>query len=370
MTAKSKILSRNQKMWFVSNWCFLGILVATGLSVWILQIIQGMEVTSLNQQVVWGMYIAGFFTAAGLGAGLLTIIGLSEFTDLIPRPMRKKALSIALACFCSSGILITMDIGNIPQVWRLATAFQTSAPMTWDFWALLLAGGVAFFYLYLSHSEKSSPKLLKIMGLISIFSAIVLIAVEGIMLATTDARSFWMGGTTIFQFILSGLIMGLSFSLFLLEENTVKKVKPWLVAGLITSLVLITLEIISGLLLNSPEVFHHSQMLLFGQSSPFLWTYIILGLVLPILMFLRGSVKYYSIAGLICLGILAEKLSILITGQVHPLLPLSTETYFPNWVEFVATLGAAAFGFLSYKIILLVFPLVKLKSIKTYQRNS
>ena len=37
------------------------VLAVIGIGAWIYQLVQGMAVTGLGNQVVWGMYIAGFF---------------------------------------------------------------------------------------------------------------------------------------------------------------------------------------------------------------------------------------------------------------------------------------------------------------------
>ena len=55
------------------------VLAIAGIGAWIYQLGQGMQITGLNQQIVWGLYIAAFFTAVGAGAALLGIAGISEF---------------------------------------------------------------------------------------------------------------------------------------------------------------------------------------------------------------------------------------------------------------------------------------------------
>ena len=49
-----------------------------GLAAWVYQLSKGMVVTGLSQQISWGLYIAGFFTAAGAGGGLfLSLVRVS-----------------------------------------------------------------------------------------------------------------------------------------------------------------------------------------------------------------------------------------------------------------------------------------------------
>ena len=67
------------------GWIAAGVLAVIGLAAWIYQLIAGMEVTGLGQQVVWGAYIAAFFTAAGAGAGLLALAGVNAYRPRVPR---------------------------------------------------------------------------------------------------------------------------------------------------------------------------------------------------------------------------------------------------------------------------------------------
>ena len=70
------------------TWIVLAVIGIGGIALsWGLQLAQGMGITGLGEQVVWGLYIAGFFTAMGAGAALVVLTAMSEFTPLLPLPI-------------------------------------------------------------------------------------------------------------------------------------------------------------------------------------------------------------------------------------------------------------------------------------------
>ena len=225
-----------------------GILAVAGLAAWIYQFNQGMRVTGLGQQVVWGLYIAGFFTAMGAGAGLLGLVGLSEYRPLLGPSGRTRALVLALAAFIAAGVLIMMDLGNPVQVWRLVIGLRFSSMMTWDFWLLAIAGVVTLVYLLAARGGQAQKGL----GALGLLAAVLVVVVEGWMLSNLSARPLWGSGLTVLTFLLGAAITGLSLALLLQPEVT--QLRAWLGFALGLSLVFVLAEVLTGLL--SGEISH------------------------------------------------------------------------------------------------------------------
>ena len=163
MSATTETLQTKQERLPLAAWVILVVLAAAGIAAWIYQLFQGIHVTSLGQQIVWGLYIAGFFTVAGAGAGLMTLVGMSEFRELMPRITHPKLLVAALAAFVSSGVLILVDVTAPGALWRLITALRFSAPETLDFWALAFRSFSAISTILFSSKispfrDESSPR--------------------------------------------------------------------------------------------------------------------------------------------------------------------------------------------------------------------
>ena len=323
-----------------TNLIVSAILAVIGLAAWIYQLSAGMRVTGLGQQVVWGLYIAGFFTAVGTGAGLLALAGLSEFVPESSHVDRRRGLSLALASFIVGGVLIAMDVGSPLQVWRIVTAGRLTSMMTWDFWLLVVGGVITLTYLVQSRRAQTKRGL----GILAILAALAVVAVEGWMLAALAARPMWTSGLTVFSFLLSALVAGLGVGLLTLEGKT--KLRNWLGVVLGANLVLVLVEVLTGLLSGSEE----ATLLLAGSAAPAFWIHLIAGLILPLGLIAAGASLPLA-GGLAVVGVLAEKVWMLAAGQAYPWLELPVGSYAPSWVEFAALIGAAGLGVFLYLII-------------------
>ncbi len=94
------------------TWIVLVVIGLGGIALsWGLQLAQGMGITGLGEQVVWGLYIAGFFTAMGAGASLVALTTISEFVPLLPLAKRRNALLLTLAGFVVGALLIANEGG-------------------------------------------------------------------------------------------------------------------------------------------------------------------------------------------------------------------------------------------------------------------
>jgi len=310
-----------------------------------------MKVTGLGQQVVWGLYIAAFFTVAGAGAGLLAMVGMSQFRPILPSNRRTKMLWLVLITFIIAAFLILMDVGSPLRTWRIVTAFRLSAMMTWDFWALVIAGVVTLTYLAFSARVKESGESFKVLGILAIIAAVVLVIIEGLMLAELAARPLW-GGVTLAGFMIGAVISGVALVFLALPLDEIQNLRNWMALILGASLVLVFSEVIAGLLTGNPRNAEEIRNLLLGSTSPFFWFHVMVGILLPLWLISRSSIKSnWLVATLALLGVLAEKTWVLAAGQNQPWLDLPVGDYFPTWVEFLAVVGVVAIGILAYQLI-------------------
>lgn len=313
------------------------VLAVAGIGAWIYQLVQGMVVTGLGNQVVWGMYIAGFFAVVGAGAGLLSLVGLSEFMPLIREDNREKALSLALVSFIAGGVLIMMDLGSPFRIWKMVMAFEVSSMMTWDFWLLALTGVIALVYLLMVRKGGSQP----VLGVLAIASAASVVAVEGWMLSIMAARPMFAGGLTVFSFLLSALAAGLGLGLLIMKDK--QQLQGWMKVVLIANLTLVLAEVLTGLLTGSEEI----ALVLGGAAAPGFWFHLIAGIAVPLWLLFAGQSQDVA-GGLVIAGVLAEKIWMLEAGQAFPMLELPMEGYTATWVEYLAIVGVVALGVLLY----------------------
>ncbi|MFW5943422.1 MAG: NrfD/PsrC family molybdoenzyme membrane anchor subunit [Chloroflexota bacterium] len=315
-------------------------LAAIGVA-WGLQLSRGMQVTGLGQQITWGLYIAGFFTAAGAGGGLVTLAALSEFTPAIPTAYRRNMLLLALASFVAAGVLIAMDLGHPLNTWRIAIAGRFDSLMTWDFWALSGSGLLALVYLTVVWRTTASTGTTRVVGVLAALAALALLVAESWMLAVLVARPFWGGGQMLLNFLAAGAVGALALGV-LAWKDLAPRFGRWLALALGVSLVLVLAEALTLLVSVEPRAAEELGILLLGSVSSVFWLHVVLGLILPLAMLIwsRGASRPAALLAL--LGVVAHKLWLLVVGQTVPWLDLPQASYWPTWIEYLGLAGAAA----------------------------
>jgi len=320
------------------------VLALAGVGAWVYQLVQGMQTTGLGQQIVWGLYIASFFTAVGAGAALLVLTGVSEYISLRPVTSRMSNLCLALSSFVVGALLITLDVGNPLRIWRILTAFSFSSLMTWDFWLLVLAGVITLVYLLSARNEKPQ----KALGALGIIAGLAVVVVEGWMLSSQVAHPMWGSGLIVLSFLLGAGIAGISIALIAGIANDT--VLYWLKIGLVLSLVFVLAEVLTGLVSEEEGL----SLVLIGFAAPAFWLQLIVGLLIPIVLLARKI--YPLLAGILAVfGVVAEKVWLLAAGAAIPKLAFPQGVYYPTWVEFLAVIGMVALGILIYRLLFLLF---------------
>jgi molybdopterin-containing oxidoreductase family membrane subunit len=334
-------------------WIVLAVLGLGGLGLaWGMQLARGMEITGLGQRVVWGLYIAGFFTAMGAGSALVTMAAMSEFSILIPLKYRRSALLMALVGFAIGGVLIAMDVGNPINLWRILTAGRFTSMMTWDFWALILTGLLTLVYLAVSWKKTTSTTLTKFLGVVALISAVMLVVVEGWMLASLVSRPLWSGGFTVVNFIVLAFVAGLGIGMLAWQEEAAK-IGRWLLVGLSVTLALTVIEVLTSVIEARIRPFTEISLSLFGSLGPMFWVYVIIGLILPLaILAWRKEPSWLRTAAILAIvGVIAEKLWLLAAGQAVPWLDVPVGFYTPTWIEWVGVIGAVALAIFLYLVL-------------------
>jgi molybdopterin-containing oxidoreductase family membrane subunit len=320
------------------------VLALAGIAAWIYQLVVGMQTTGLGQQIVWGLYIAAFFTAVGTGAALLALTGLSEFMPLLDLRVRARTLMLALASFIIGALLIALDVGSPFRLWRVITSFRFSSMMTWDFWLLVVAGVIALIYLLAVKGGKEQKSL----AALGILAGVIVVVAEGWMLSTMAAHPMWGSGLTVVTFLLGAAIAGMSIAL--VAGFAGEKIQNWLKLALWLGLALVLVEVLTSLVGGGAEV----GLVLTGFAAPAFWWQVILGLLVPIVLLVRK--QYLWLAGILAVtGVVAEKVWTLAAGQAQPWLALPEGVYFPNWIELIAVIGMVALGILLYRGLITLF---------------
>lgn len=345
MTTKVQTIEKNRSDSSVAALVAAVILSIIGVAAWVYQLTEGMKITALNQQVVWGLYIAAFFAAVGAGATILFLRGLHEVTTpILTSESLNKTFFLALAAFVAGGLFVTLDLGNPLAAWRMLISFEISSLMIWDFYLLIIAVVVtAVFWLATRKGQKSM-----LLGILAMVTAVSLVVVEAWMLLSMAARPLFAGGLIAVNFLIGAAVMGFSLALIagLDKENIVR----WLGLALTAALVLALAEGFTGLLSVEERAVVEARILMTGWAAPLFWFQIVGGIIAPLVL-LRAK-KLVGLAGLLAIvGVLAEKSWLLAVGQSLPWLPQSAGTYLPNLMEMIAVIGVSGIGMLIYILL-------------------
>jgi len=266
------------------------VLALAGIGAWIYQLVAGMQATGLGQQIVWGLYIAAFFTAVGAGAALLAVTGVSEYLPLLGGVTRGRLLVLALASFIIGALLIALDVGSPFRLWRVITSFRFSSMMTWDFWLLVVAGVIALVYLL----AVKGGKVQKGLSVLAVLAGVLVVMAEGWMLSKMAAHPMWGSGLTVVSFLVGAVIAGLSLALVAGWGD--EKLQSWLKIALWVGLGLVLVEVLTSLVGGGEEV----GLILGGFAAPAFWWQVIVGLLVPIVLLVRK--RYLWLAGVLALS--------------------------------------------------------------------
>ncbi len=327
----------NEMPWLVGT----AVLVVIGAVAWIIQLIQGMSVTGIGQAIVWGVYIATFFTLAGLAGGLSILAALSEM-KVIPglKASQRNLLIGALASFIAAGFMILMDIGKPYRVLNMIFYANVKSPFVWDF--ICLALGVVVIAIYLFFAPKSKA----LVFLSGILGALVII-VEGWILSMSAGSPLWHGGMMSVIFLIEGMMTASAVTLITPIDA---KAQDWLrslLLALLPALVVVhIIEMASVMYAGEPDAKLAMSLI---SANPLFWAELVLGIVVP--FFLLGWVAKnrsaaITAAVLVVLGVLVAKSLMLVAGQAIPFLQ-KTATYTPTLVEYGGVIGVIGlFGLL------------------------
>jgi molybdopterin-containing oxidoreductase family membrane subunit len=320
----------------------LGLLVIAGIVAWGFQLTQGLSVTGIGQEVVWGLYIATFFLLAGAASGCLFLAALGG-TGLVPTlaPQRGNLLVAAVAGYISAGVVILMDIGHPERVLQFLTSPRFASPFVWDFYVLALAVVVSALYLFYA------PRW---MAWIAAIVAPAVVITEGLLLSVTGARPLWSSPLTPALFGVEALITGAAVAYLLLPDEKARAFAAGTLRfSLPALLVLWFVEAITEVYGGELAAQEALRLLLSGGLAAFFWIQIA-GIVLALILLTLGGANRLVIgaaATLALAGVLLAKVNLLVAGQTYGL-EGTPATYLPTVVEAGSVIGVLALAALLY----------------------
>jgi Ni/Fe-hydrogenase subunit HybB-like protein len=291
---------------------------------------------NIEHEMPLGVPIATYFYITGLSAGSFIISTLAYgFGMLKFKPLGKIGVVMATLLLVIAPMILLIDLEQPLRFWHLILYLRITSPITWGTFLLTLYPVNCMIYGYFMF--KGDMKKTKIFGLLGIPLALLVHGYTGFILALGKARVLWNTAIMPPIFLVSAMVSGLALMILvvIVKDFVIHKGKDpnrdliyalgnFLVASIVLDLILIGIDL-SVLLTSTTEAYKAALMLLNGPFSfLFLGVELILGAIVPLLLFLSPFTKrwipaYVIASVLVMVGIFAMRCIMVIGGLSLPL---------------------------------------------------
>lgn len=355
---------RPLRIWFG----LLGVLLLIGAAGAVRSLIPGDKAFATTPSFEWGLPIVSYvffaITTSGLclASSLGTVFGIERF-----KPLEKRHAVLAVLCLATAFGVIALDL-HYPVRLVFGAVFNPSptSPMWWM--GVVYAGYFAILLVEVWSMFTDHLRIHRLACTLAAAAAVVAPTTLGAVFAVVAARSFWAGPFTAVLMLatafLSGTaLLGVAFGLvhrFRLagferaETLAVPALRFLLLIGLGLVSALLARQLLAGALSSDAGLADATRALLTGPLAvEYLGVRIGAGLVLPVILLVLPRTRrpggMLVAAGLILLGVFADRYTFVVAGQLVPSTAVSGVVspgyvpYTPSLVEISILLGALAF---------------------------
>jgi len=367
--------------WRYYTWlAVLVVFCVIGLNAYSTQLVHGLAVTGMSDQVSWGVYIANFTFLVGVAAAAVMLVipvyiyRNEELHDLV---IFGELLAVAAILMCLA--FVTVDLGRPDRFWHLIPGIGEfnfpDSMLSWDVIVLngylLLNVHICGYLLYCRYRGTKPSKWFYIpFVFIGIFWAVSIHTVTAFLYVGLGGRPFWNSAIVGPRFIASAFTAGPA--LIILALQLIRRFTAYQVTdrALLTLRAIVQVSMLINLFLLGNEVFKEfytdnlhvasAKYLYFGLHGhnalvPWIWTAIAFNVTAMILLALplSRSLRWLDVACVLAItGIWIEKgMGLVVPGFVPTPLGEIVE-YTPTWTETLVCLGIWAFGLLCYTLFL------------------
>lgn len=405
----------SSKLWIAG----LVMIILLGVVAFVLQIINGHEITGMRDNVVWGVYIINFIFFVGVSYSGAFISGILHFFDTPWKNAVSRIVEIITVLSLMIGpIFILLCIGRLDRLHYLFLYPRIQSPITWDIIAIMTDLIACFIYLlltfipdfailrddkdlnvapwrkkvyrFLAMNYHDTPeqkdilrKITRAMSSIIIAMAIVAYTVLAWIFSLT-LQPGWNSSIFAPYFIIAGLYSGVGVIIicmytvrkFFKLERFIRRVH-FLAAGV----VLLVLAFLYGYFTFSeyfPRWFSHKindMQLLDTLFSDYFWEFIFanyIGVLIPIIIifFKRfRTIKFITFAAVIAvLGLWFNRYLIVIPTLETPYLPIQDTRpeymdYTATWIEWALSAAGLAAFCLMFTLLVRFVPIIPVSEI-------
>ena len=359
-------------------WAWYAVLaagLAIGLFSFGYQLTGGLAVTGLTNTVTWGLYIVVFMFLVGVSAGGLIVVAGSELVGSHRlESLNRLAVIVSGTAVAAAAVSIIPDLGRPWLAWQMVVAPQPMSPLVWDMLVISVYLGIAGVDLWILTRPKPMARWLRIMAMVTLPVAVLVHSVTAWIFGFLVARPFWNTAILAPLFISSALVSGTA--LVLIVAWIVRRVSSWDppshifqdLAKLLAWFVAVDFFLLLAELMTaytSQTTYHLAplEMLFGGRQAPLFWGQLVLGVVVPFLVYTNPRLRsrmglLLGAAVLSVLGVFAKRVNILMPGMYEPQIDLPPglpagradqgfelgALYVPTWVEYGVVIGIGAFA--------------------------
>jgi len=398
----------------VAYWAFIAVLlgiVGFGAYAYATQLQNGLVVTAMRNNVLWGLYITNFVFFIGIshvGALMSAILRLSGAEWR--KPITRMAEAITAASLAMGAIMPIVDLGRPDRILNIFAYGRLQSPILWDFISIgtYLTGSLVFLLLPIipdaailrdkltevsvlrrrlyralsfgwTGTAYQHMKLEKAIGIMSILIIPIAISVHTVVswIFAMTLRIGWNSSVFGPYFVAGALLSGVAsvilamaaFRWFYHLEDylTPKHFRnlAYLMLALIVAYIYFTLneyvtpaykwETSEGYLLGSLFTGEFSALFMFVQVAGLIFPGVLVALPRT-----RTILGYTVASALVVVGMWIKRFLIVVPTLARAQVGEFWATYNPSWVEWSITAAAFAGFVLLYTMFSRVFPIISI----------
>jgi molybdopterin-containing oxidoreductase family membrane subunit len=359
-------------------WVFTLITLTCGaLTMFVLQMTEGLTVTAMSRDMPWGFYIAQLTFLVGVAASAVVVVLPYYLHDV--REFGKLTIFgefLAIPAVVVAMLFVFVDIGQPARVFNLFLYPSPRSPMFWDsvalFGYLVLNLVIGWKTLQAERVGGDPPPWLKPLIYLAIPWAISIHTVTAFLYSGLAARPFWLTAILTPRFLASAFAAGPALLILIIlvvrrvssfdpGDRALTKLAKIMGYAMVANVFLAALELFTAFYSGSPEhiapwVFlYWSVDGAFAPVVPFMWLSFVLAVASIILIVRRRTYgnpnRLVPLAVMIFVSIWIDKGAGMMTGGLNPS-PLGRYiNYFPSLVEITMGVGLYAFGALILTVL-------------------
>ena len=402
-------------LWWVTV-IALSLVVGAGIAAWVVQLKGGMGAAGYNDHAFWAIYIADVITFIGVSYGGAVVSAILRLTGATWRaPLTRLAEGTAVVTVLIGAALIVPHIGNPIRLYELVTHPNLSAPVFWDFVAVMTYtfASMVFFtlplvpdmavlhqghqaglgkrrttlYAKVSAGWTGAPKqravLAGALGLVSIMIIPLAVSVHSVLAwaFASTGRPWWHESIWAPQFVVAALYSGVALVILVLAGfrrgyhlQALITPRHFIRLGFIlatfaaTYIYLTFADLLPGAYVGDTATASVFTDLLTGRLALWFWMFAVVGGLLPLLLVAlpwTRNVTGMVIAATLVLPMMWLKRFLLVIGPAtYDTMTHTFGSYHFTWVPIAITLAAVAAVPLLLMLLFRVVPLLSIDEIE------